>query len=188
MITFSATLWLIFLSTQCQTIHIWQSFEKWWYFQLFWLRHCRDTGPRVHWCHFKRVTLHSGLYSHPRPGSRSWPIKFLCLNPWPHWKFGLDPWLFSINHAHQAPGEALTVSKLTSKVCLTAWPAPKFGLDRLTSLWPRSRVGVQSPMQCHPLAFLLSLCYLRMRISTLHNIYIFISNQQCRGSVRPVKQ
>ena len=94
----------------------------------------------------KGVTLHSGLYSHPRPESRSWPIKFSCLTPWPHWKFGLDPWLFSINHTHRAPGEALTVSKLASTVSLTAWPASKFGLDRLSSLWPQSRVGVQSPM------------------------------------------
>ena len=29
-----------------------QSFEKWWYFQHFWLRYCRGTRPRVHWCHF----------------------------------------------------------------------------------------------------------------------------------------
>ena len=35
-----------------------------------------------------------------------------------------------------------------SCLSLTAWPASKFCLDRLTSLWPWSRVGVQSPMQC----------------------------------------
>ena len=41
--------------------------------------------------------------------------------------------------------------KLAWAVCLTTWPAPKFRLHDLTSLWPRSRVGVQSSMQCHPL-------------------------------------
>ena len=105
----------------------------------------------------KGVTLHSGLYSHPRPGSRSWPIKFSCLTPWLHQKFSLDPWLFSINHTHWVPGEALTISKLVWAVCLTPWPASKFHHDHLTSLWPRSWVGVQSPMQCHPLERLLAL-------------------------------
>ena len=57
----------------------------------------------------------------------------------------------SVNHAHWVPGEALTVSKLVWAVCLTPWPASKFRFDCLTSLWPRSWVGVQSPMQCHPL-------------------------------------
>ena len=45
--------------------------------------------------------LHSRLYSHPPPQSRSWPIKFSSLTPWPHRKSGLDPWLSSINHAHR---------------------------------------------------------------------------------------
>ena len=106
-------------------------------------------------CVCKGVTLHSGLYSHLRPGSRSWPIKFSCLTPWLHWKFGFDPRLFSINHTHR---EALTFSKLAPTICLTTWPASKFGLDRLTSLWPRSRVGVQSPMQCHPLGVCVCVC------------------------------
>ena len=38
-------------------------------------------------------TLNNRLYFHPRPQSRSWPIKFLCFTPWPHQNFGLDIWL-----------------------------------------------------------------------------------------------
>ena len=90
--------------------------------------------------YFKGVTLHRHLYFHPRPGSRSWPIKFLSLTPWPLQKSSLDPWLSSISHAHRAPGAALTVSKLPSIPCLTVWPPSEFRLDCLTSLWPRSRV------------------------------------------------
>ena len=78
----------------------------------------------------KGVTLHSRLYFHPQPGSRSWPIKFSCLTSWLHWKFGLDPWLSSINHAHWVLGEALTISKVLLIPCLTVWPAQNFHLDR----------------------------------------------------------
>ena len=95
-------------------------------------------------------TLHKCLYFHLRPRSRSWPSKFSCLTPWPHRKSGLDPWLLSINQAHRSPGETLTVLKLPPIPSLTAWPASKFHLDHLISLWPRSQVGVQSPMQCPP--------------------------------------
>ena len=98
----------------------------------------------------KGVTLHSLLYFHPRPRSRSWPIKFSCLTPWPHQKSGLDPWLSCINHAYRSPGEPLTISKLPLIPTLTAWPASKFHLDRSTSLWPWSRVGVQSPILWPP--------------------------------------
>ena len=41
---------------------------------------------------------------------------------------------------------------------------------------------------CSLMPLLLSLCYLRMHINTLCNVYIFVSNQQSRGSVGPVKQ
>ena len=91
-------------------------------------------------CVCKEGTLHKRLYFHPQLGSRSWPIKFSYLTPWPCRKSGLDPWLLSINHAHQSPGETLTVLKLPPIPSLTAWPASKFRLDHLTSLWPRSRV------------------------------------------------
>ena len=75
----------------------------------------------------KGGTLHSHLYFHPRLRSRSWPINFLCLTPWPHQKSGLDPWLSSINHAHWSPGEPLTISKLPPIPTLTAWPVSKLG-------------------------------------------------------------
>ena len=87
---------------------------------------------------YKGVTHSSSLYFHPQPGSRSWPIKFSCLTPW---KFRRDPWLFSINHAHRTPREALTVSKLSTS------PASKFCLDHSTLLWPQSQMGVQLSMQ-----------------------------------------
>ena len=129
-----------------------------------------STPAQVHTCRYiqgaymhvqvnKGVTLHSCLYSHPRLGSRFWPIKFLRLTPWSHWKFGLDPWLFSIRYTYRAPGEALIVSKLASTVYLTAWSASKSHLDCLTSFWPRSRVGVQLPMQCHPLGEIITRPY-----------------------------
>ena len=94
----------------------------------------------------KGMTLHSRLYFHPWPWSKSWPIKFSCLTPWPHQKSGLDPWLSSINHAHRSPWEPLTVSELPPIPTLTTWPASKFRLDCLTSVWPQSWVGVQSPI------------------------------------------
>ena len=104
-----------------------------------------DILAKIQW--IKGMTLHSGLYSHPWPGSRSDPSNF-CAWSLDHTE---NLALFSINHAHRAPGGVLTVSKLASTVCLITWPASKFGLDHLTSLWLWSWMGVQSPRQCHPL-------------------------------------
>ena len=100
----------------------------------------------------KGETLHKHLYFHPRPGSRSWPIKFSCLTPWPHRKSGLDPWLSSINHTHRSPGETLTVLKLPPIPSLTAWPASKFHLDRFDPSrgWEYSRLCSVPPLDLAP--------------------------------------
>ena len=105
------------------------------------------------------VTLHRRLYFHLRPGSRSWPIKFSCLTSWPHRKFGLDPWLSSINHAHWALGEALTVSKLPLIPCLAVWPAQKFCPDSFDPGhgWEYSRLCSVTPLDFCELDYFLLL-------------------------------
>lgn len=90
---------------------------------------------RVHVCHICHkglgMTLHSSLYFHPQPGSRPSPIKFLCLTTWPHWKFGLNPRLFSISHTHWALGETLTIS-ITASLDSLLDQLQKCRLDCLT--------------------------------------------------------
>ena len=52
--------------------------------------------PHTRSLHKGGGTLHSLLYFHPQPRSKSWPVKFSCLTPWPHRKSGLDPWLSAL--------------------------------------------------------------------------------------------
>ena len=60
----------------------------------------------------------------------SWPIKFLYMTPWPHWKSALDLWPSSINHTYRALRRFLSCPPPDS-YSLTTWPASKYHLDHV---------------------------------------------------------
>ena len=83
------------------------------------------------------VQLHAVLGGHcidtPATAVKIFTAQIFMLDPLPRWKFAHDPQPSSINYAHWALEEPLTISKVSSIPSLTAWPASNFCFDRLTS-------------------------------------------------------